>query len=260
MTPEQENQMKEDWNLEGGSGNPPESFRAPWTCQQGRIDALTARVTEAENKQKIDEDQCDRMTSEACRLATLVINLTARAEAAEKDCDCLGKERIEWQRKNGLLEAQLAKQASKLEAAERERDALIVACDIAAQQLSEQKMRANVTHELANNLDKVYREACTQLSEQAAVIERLPKTVDGVRYIDGDELWLWCDDGEGNQALLCFSYYPNADEEVRWLHIKKDTDPSWVSDLDTHDWQWLEIGNPFSTRESAIAAQKGKKS
>jgi len=52
--------------------------------------ALEVALKDAENKQKIDQRQCDDMTSEAGKMAMQIAALTTRAEKAEQALGELG--------------------------------------------------------------------------------------------------------------------------------------------------------------------------
>jgi hypothetical protein len=212
MTPEQEKQMREDWKKEALSSRATsEDFRAGWTrCfghRQPEIDSLIAAnaelVAERDNNLALYQKamrQRDEARALRVEMATERDALKARAEKAEEE---IGK----W-----IGRAQLEEQ--RADRAEAERD---------FHQSQATELQATVASQAA------------EIERLRAVVERLPKTADGVPYLPGSPLFLECSGIAVGGTGYMFT---------------EKQDPSNWSVCD-----FRKIKDCYSTREAALAAK-----
>ena len=99
-----------------------------------------------------------------------------------------------------------------------------------------------------------------RLDAAESVVKRLPKSLDGKPLMDGDEIWLWCDNNLDNKTWLahgsvrmggryapgrigmCAGFVDNVGGYIRTLE--------WDAENRTLDC--------YSTREAALAAKKAR--
>lgn len=110
---------------------------------------------------------------------------------------------------------------------------------------------------MADELDRLTREVAElkrERDEYREIVEKLPKTADGVPVVPGDTVWFAADDsqfGKGPHECEVKPFWEWSSDQDQW----EDSEGVWCGMVEANG-VGKSLGDCYSTREAAEAAMK----